>query len=295
VQPCVKPEGDPEALKGGSIPFEKVKLTHHSTISPMHILNRTLYSLFTVLFALAVSACTQSPKDQQSEVAEEPQDTTTEAVNSEMATLNAMALESGQDDDVYLLGWTNEGKILAYRSFYLSDAISRHSTITVQIVNIVTDEVLWSFKRDWDEGNAGQEGTETSPATGAEAWTIVAEEVTSYTAAYNIVPGEEPESHESYGTFPFGGDIVAYSAGVTVSPKDNSYTVVASSSADGEKTLIQKQREPGDFSEVSVVGYFMNPQSDRIAIIVKESPPNPVIYYYVTGCSLKTGFKAVAN
>jgi hypothetical protein len=245
------------------------------------------------MLAIAVISC--QPKQADTAATEEQSAEKTASADEITPTGTAVLEESSMADDVYLLGWTNDGKTLAYRSFYLSDAGPRHATITVQVVNIVSDEVLWDFKKDWDEQTAGQKGAETAPTTGAEAWNIVIEDVNGWIAGFNIVPGEEPQSHESYGTFPFGGDIVAYSAGVTVSPKDNSYTVIASSSADGEKTLIQKQRDADDLSEVSVVGYFMNPQSDRIAIIVKESPPVPVLNFYVTGCSLKTGFKAIAN
>jgi hypothetical protein len=259
----------------------------------MHILNRTSHPLCTVMLAIAVISC--QPKQADTAATEEQSAEKTASADEITPTGTAVLEESSMADDVYLLGWTNDGKTLAYRSFYLSDAGPRHATITVQVVNIVSDEVLWDFKKDWDEQTAGQKGAETAPTTGAEAWNIVIEDVNGWIAGFNIVPGEEPQSHESYGTFPFGGDIVAYSAGVTVSPKDNSYTVIASSSADGEKTLIQKQRDADDLSEVSVVGYFMNPQSDRIAIIVKESPPVPVLNFYVTGCSLKTGFKAIAN
>ncbi|WP_210413676.1 hypothetical protein [Leptospira ilyithenensis] len=47
-----------------------------------------------------------------------------------------------------------------------------------------------------------------------------------------------------------------------------------------------------DIVSDNILGYFLNPKRDRIAILIKESRGEPYLPdYFIVGCSLGSGFK----
>ncbi|MBI4542661.1 MAG: hypothetical protein HY705_06500 [Gemmatimonadetes bacterium] len=55
------------------------------------------------------------------------------------------------DGDLYPIGWSRAG-LFAYVERVVQDPAPDAVVVTVQ--NLVTDEVIWTFSRDWEEGSA---------------------------------------------------------------------------------------------------------------------------------------------
>ena len=186
----------------------------------MQTIVRTCFVFYVATLFLATSACQQNPKIQQSEselLPMEEQKTVAPATTVDSASGNYISEQQADElDDVYLLGWSENGRVLAYRSFYLSDAISRHSSIHVEVVDIVSDKIIWNSHKDWDDGKVGGDTNERSPADDGEAWERVSEEVVYNMSKFGIQATTDPSSHEAYCTFPIRWDDNEYSVELTV-------------------------------------------------------------------------------
>lgn len=194
-------------------------------------------------------------------------------------------------DDVHLLGWSKDGKILAYRVFALSEAIARHSYLNVVVVNLVDDKVVWSFSKNWQEDNVGgdESEAESSPTSGEEAWERVASVVTPVIDSFNLDDPSELSIDDSYDVFPLETEDGSFDIDVQSTEQDVHVAVVKDNTS--RKKIYEEKLEPGMMVEASVSGYFVNPQRNRIAVIVREfsfSMNNN--FYSITGCLLTSGF-----
>ncbi|BDA80293.1 hypothetical protein LPTSP3_g32230 [Leptospira kobayashii] len=207
------------------------------------------------------------------------------------------ATNNKSTEDVHSLGWS--GSVFAFRAFANSYAITPHSGLSVKVVDIVSDQEKWRFNKFWEGDNVGEGSTaEYVPTTDESAWEIVTEEVISHIKKSYIKNLESsPHFNQSYDNFPLYMDNLdgdTFTADLILNKKENTYKIIVVSKNKGIKVVSEKKIEPSTFSEFNVLGYFLNPKRDRIAILIKESLGGGEPYlpdYFVVGCLLTSGFK----
>lgn len=193
---------------------------------------------------------------------------------------------AADDSTFFPIGWTKDGTLFAYGSFGYSIMISNQSYIHIAVQNVITDEVVWGFSKNWDEGNVGEGSSEPSaPRSSGEAWELVSVIVEEQLSQFKIKTGGAGEPAK----FPLhNGDELSVEI---VELKGDNYEVRAVSWNLGVKTIF-KSVKSSIGNELSLLGYFPNPDGSRIAVILQErgfSTPFPA--YYVIGCHLRVGFK----
>ena len=267
----------------------------------MKIIRSRHYILYTTIILMVLSSCQKKSNTSSRESAEFPIEEQKAEASAMPLTADSISEKSNapsagdNKQDVHSLGWSKNGKILAYRAYFLSNAISRHSYFNLEATDIVSDKVVWNFSKSWDDGNEGEGATitERSPDSGEEAWQGVSEEVLIGLSKLGINALSDPSFNQPYSVFPFQLKEDEFAVALSESEEDNSYKIVVTSKQKGTKTVFTKQKGEGEIIQVDVLGYFMNPQKDRIAIVFREiSFSANSSSYYVTGCELYSGFEA---
>jgi len=195
---------------------------------------------------------------------------------------------AARDHSVFPIGWTADGSCFAYGTFDYSIMISNQGNLRIAVRDLKTDSDLWDYTKYWDEGNAGDGSGDMVPRTTAEAWDLVKGAVEPRLTGSKILTGGPRDLTR----FPMlDGD--ARDITITEEPEADSrvpYTVKAVSRSRGTKTICQNTRAAGN--ELSLLGYYANPDGSRIAVVVVESSFSwPFPAYHVIGCHTRNGFK----
>ncbi|GHN02430.1 hypothetical protein WSM22_39190 [Cytophagales bacterium WSM2-2] len=202
------------------------------------------------------------------------------------------------------LGWSDDGRIFAYRDFYYRNGIVINSAFYVTVIDVVTDSVLWQFDKYWNTDNSGEGNSGPHVANIEQAWDLVSGDVIApLRKKFGIRVNLDFQEHEICKDFPLYPD----------GPDGNYFTAAAVKEERGEAANIKVNVlyslkgvskdvcdfvEEGGFNQYlldspCISGYFINPQHDKIVISFKIGYPEnnaPLIRQRVTGCNL-TWFK----
>jgi len=192
----------------------------------------------------------------------------------------------GEIEGFFPIGWSKDGKIFACGWFETTQMISNGSQIQIRIQSLVTDKVLFSWVKSWDEGNSGPPDDGYYPTSAIEAWDKVVQEIEDDLLEHGIE--EYPNKVEN---FPVQNDN-NIDVEIRVSKMDPGYSVVAISDNLGEKIITSSLESKGE--SFSVAGAVWNPAMTRLAVIMNERDwDHPYSDYWVVGCHATAGFKPV--
>ncbi len=181
------------------------------------------------------------------------------------------------------IGFSGDGSLFAYGWFETTGMISNGSAITIKVQNLVTDNVLYEKKKDWDEGNVGPEDAGYYPKDAEKAWELVAGEVNKKFVQLDIWGGA------GAGVLPFPlGDLGLY-VEIREFEGEPGYGVYAVSEELGEKMISSSGNSY--IEEISVEGFVWNPEGTRIGVIMHEISGAPYSTYWVIGCHVSSGFR----
>jgi hypothetical protein len=186
-------------------------------------------------------------------------------------------------DTFFPIGWNSESTVFAYGVFMFSPMISNRSSISVVIQDVITDEALWSAGNYWEEGNVG-DGSGYCPYTAPEAYEFIAEEVDGALEEWDIL-GNVIELR----SFPMSGEN-AVSIEIDEYDPYKGFDIFAHSPSRGWKRISRWARLGGQ-NELTVEGYILSPDAQRILLIVQSSTFDmPFFEYLVIGCHLTAGY-----
>ncbi|KAB2887864.1 MAG: hypothetical protein F9K32_18540 [Desulfobulbaceae bacterium] len=188
------------------------------------------------------------------------------------------------------IGWTRDGTYFAYGTFSYSMTIFNSSCIRVVVQDIVSDQVVWNFQNNWAESLAG-DIVMYVPNSSEAAWKEIQATVEEPLYQYQIETG----GYSKPAPFPLQSDGDELNIEITEQPEVDytiPFEVRAVSNNLGVKRIFRSVRDP--MSEISVLGYFPNPDGSRIAVIIAVSnvyyPPYATTYH-VIGCHREFGFE----
>ncbi len=190
---------------------------------------------------------------------------------------------------LFPVGWTKDGRFFAYGVWRESMQIARHVDLSIQVQDLVTDEIAWSFFKSWDESLMGgpEDTTPYPPGSVSEAWGIVGDEIDANLQRLGI-------QHAMLGMqeLPY----VIYDTDDTISVEiamkgELEYDVRARSKKLGVKTIYSGKKGMDD-DELRVIGYVPAPGGLRIAVVLESAPLGmPLTSLIVIGCNVKSGYK----
>ncbi|MEW5813910.1 MAG: hypothetical protein AB1798_00745 [Spirochaetota bacterium] len=200
-----------------------------------------------------------------------------------------------RDGAFFPIGWTKDGTLFAYGVFGYSTMISNHSYIRIAVQNLITDQIVWDYREDWDEGNLGGNGGNDSPPPptmvyeSGEAWEMVRGSVEEHLYRFKIetggiaIPARFPLQN--------GDELSVELVELKKGEYEVSYAVRAVSKNLGVKTIFNGVAF--EMSDLSLLGYFPNPQVSRLAVILQQANYISTFPfdYIVIGCHLKAGFE----
>ena len=191
------------------------------------------------------------------------------------------------DSEIIPLGWSSNGRNFAYALEPADEACGCY-LISIKIQDLVTDKILWEKDED-----------EPSNADWSIYWNENKTVIETAFAKYGI-------QENSIGNFSPGlsaGD-VTFSISKTMEvmpdysydPGIGNYSIVATSTSMGTKTLHQDKLDYPFLYDLEVMGHIKGPDENRVAIVIGqvwrgwEGPPNTT-RFEIIGAHLKTGFK----
>jgi hypothetical protein len=184
---------------------------------------------------------------------------------------------------VFSLGWNAKGNRFAYGIFSTTMMISNGSRLSLAVLDLVDDKVLWQGGNTWDEGNVGGEEAGYYPRSVDAAWQTLSASASAALAGQGIkrTPPAPPDS------FPLtrGGDVVTVE--VKSDRDKGTYELWAVSDNLGRKKISSGQA----IDEVRAEGYYLSPDGSRMAVVVNLGMQGAYPGTQVVGCHLKAGFK----
>jgi len=188
-----------------------------------------------------------------------------------------------EDDTFFPIGFSSDGKLFAYGWFEKTIAISNGSAISIVVQSLVTDKILYTTWKDWDEGNVGPEDSGWYPSNAKKAWEVIADDVNKKFAELDIWGGA------GAGVLPFPLRDPELNVEIREFEGEPGYGVYAYSDQLGEKMI---SSSADDYNEdLSTIGFVWNPAGTRIGVIMHENTLSPYSDYWVIGCHVSSGFK----
>ena len=191
--------------------------------------------------------------------------------------------EGPRDDDSFFpIGWSQNGRLVAYGWFETTQMISNGSRIMIKVQDVVTDKVIYQHGKTWDEGNAGPGLEEYYPTSARRAWEIISDHVNPKLLELGIQPG----AGAGVQSFPMEEDpfirieIRGY--------QEPGHSIWAGADTLGEKRISGGESEPDN---INIQGYLWNPQGTRIAVVINTLDFNmPYSDFKIVGCHISSGF-----
>ena len=218
------------------------------------------------------------------------------------------------------IGWSADGKRLAYGMFYTEGNSQIGEDIIyfkVGVQDLVTDDILWQSDKTWTSSDAGY------PGSAKDAWNMANQEMPNgITVELEKIGISMPassvyftgEANNQFYTIPFpvGSDEITISTEPKVGDEEiqdvpaepimgsasKTYQVNILSRNLGEKKISEGQIPA--YAHVFVRGFVLNPDQSRIAIILHKSGrfnhpefDTSISEYLVVGSHLRAGFKIV--
>jgi len=186
-----------------------------------------------------------------------------------------------EEGGFFPIGWSAEGDIFAFGYYTGQEAMRDASQMVVVIQNMVTDSILFQFKRDWWATSIGDDSDVQVPSP-QNAWNQIATIVNEQLAFYNIKEGTY-----TLKTFPhpdaFNAEIRHFDEG----PGYGMYIKLA----DGREKMITIYDESlSGYKDSMIQGFVRNPDKKRIAVIVMFWIER-FEEFQAVGCHMKFGFK----
>jgi hypothetical protein len=195
---------------------------------------------------------------------------------------------AAKSTNFFPIGWTRDGTLFAYGSFWYSMMSANSSHIVVAVQDIVNDRVVWDFEKNWEESLSGDTVIYV-PGSSDGAWKEI-QAVVEQPLSQNKI---ETRGNSDPVRFPIqNGDEL--NVEIVEMPEVNSaipFAVRAVSRNFGVKTIFSSVRDA--MNEASVLGYFPSPDGTRIAVIfvVRNAYPPYSPAYHVIGCHREFGFE----
>ncbi|HLF34133.1 MAG TPA: hypothetical protein VI583_07845 [Cyclobacteriaceae bacterium] len=202
----------------------------------------------------------------------------------------------GNDNYLFAIGWSKDGKRLAYGMFNnYESAISdeRISSISIIIHDLVKDSLIFHTADVSSSGNpdyastAKQAWLRFDKGSNLNGWL---RKFGIETASSNAVlfDGTQPGN-----TITTDNDLLTVDIRVSENPGGyaNKFEIRVNSRNLGEKTVASDEM-PAYRSWVTMNGYILNPDRSRAAIILSlHGGAEMDSEYFIVGCHLKAGFK----
>lgn len=271
---------------------------------------QTSFRFFALIVLLSITACKKNSQDAESQHLSARDSIASDSSGDK--SMNAQKKEDAPETvkgdcdggELRALGWSDDGRIFAYRDFYYRNGIVINSAFYVTVIDVVTDSVLWQFDKYWNTDNSGEGNSGPHVANIEQAWDLVSGDVIApLRKKFGIRVNLDFQEHEICKDFPLYPD----------GPDGNYFTAAAVKEERGEAANIKVNVlyslkgvskdvcdfvEEGGFNQYlldspCISGYFINPQHDKIVISFKIGYPEnnaPLIRQRVTGCNL-TWFK----
>ncbi len=196
-------------------------------------------------------------------------------------------------DKLYPIGWSKSGKF-AYATETSDEGIGVYM-FKIEVINLINDEIEWSWETEADEENYRE-----------EIWKDNYKEFKKYLNKHEIIQKKNIELGELF--FKYKGkeynlDLITKN---DVDPDFGFEIIVETkillrSPQLGQKTVFEYEEK--NYSMIlnqMIAGYIMSPYEDRILVVLKnerwgsEGIPS-VIYFTFSGSNLYTGFKTDTN
>lgn len=197
-------------------------------------------------------------------------------------------------DRFYPIGWSKNGNF-AYIIEPADEGLGNYM-MGVVVVSLISDEVIW----DWyTEPGVDEE------LYREEVWKNNYDELKENLNKFGIIQSRNMELQDDY----FVYDKQDFMLRIEVERSDDNSmgietvshsTIFLKSPQLGEKMVAEKFYEESMILGQQVVGCFISPYEERIAVVVKserwgwEGPPN-IVEYEIFGSNLLTGFQALNN
>lgn len=197
-------------------------------------------------------------------------------------------------DRFYPIGWSKNGNF-AYIIEPADEGLGNYM-MGVVVISLISDEVIWDW---WTEPGVDEE------LYREEIWKDNYDEFKENLNEYGIIQQRDMELLDDY----FVYDKQDFILRIEVERNDDNAmgieTVALSktylkSPQLGEKLVAEKIYEESMILGQQVVGCFVSPYEERIAIVIKserwgwEGPPN-IVEYEIIGSNLLTGFQPLDN
>jgi hypothetical protein len=266
-------------------------------------IRQLIINIFSLSILLTITACSKKVPGVEAE---------NQAVNDSTNSGNTSTVELDQeedfdgtvkqncnDGDLRALGWSANGRLFAYRDFYYRNGIEINSDFYVTVMDVITDSVMWEYHKDWNIDNSGED-TDPHVSSIEQAWDLAADDViVPLRNNFGITVSRNAQEHETCNAFPleFDGEMFIAEAVEDENLESVNVKINVSFRKHVQKNLYSLVEEgfpnsPNDTP--SLVGYFINPQRDKIVITFKVltyvENNGPFLRQSMTGCNL-TWFK----
>jgi hypothetical protein len=206
--------------------------------------------------------------------------------------------QADPEGGLVFLGWSKKGNLVALRSYSENFGIEHSCGFEAQIIDLVTDKVVWKKGDDWREGNRGGPDDDTPQCPGASAaWRNARPSIVAAMDRLGVVLAESREVKP----FPWTSD--GDSIDVKVVTANGKYEVRATSSGRLRGTKVISSGDLAEWGSTpeetapSIVGWVASPDASRIAVVLQ-----PACFYQMpcptqvlVGCHVRVGFKAPAK
>jgi len=198
------------------------------------------------------------------------------------------------------LGWSSDGRIIAFAAYH-PGVEGDSGSLTLIIQNLYNDSIYYEDSRTWDSGydyRTGESHGERVPYTLSEALSTYNRENPAFNRAINR--NNIILSKSGYTPFPlhiYGITLEISDSESAYNQEENSYPLVMESEQLGKKTIADlvsnSHFQQGAF--LRIMGYLMNPQKNRIAVIMEWDYGATKVGYSLAGSHLTAGFVSEAS